>query len=61
MCELTARHGRGTAWARYWRGMGTACYVRIGLYTLQAVTNTGIKKGERNREINKQDTTERDR
>jgi len=27
MCELTEWHGRGTAWARYGRGMGTACYV----------------------------------
>jgi len=24
MCELTARHGRGTAWARHGKGMGTA-------------------------------------
>jgi hypothetical protein len=23
MCELTVRHGRGTAWARYGHGMGT--------------------------------------
>jgi len=24
LCELTARHGMGTAWARYGHGMGTA-------------------------------------
>ena len=24
---LAARHGRGTAWARYGNGMGTSCYV----------------------------------
>jgi len=27
MCELTLRHGRGTAWEQHVRGMGTACYV----------------------------------
>jgi len=28
---LSARHGRGTGWARHGYGMGTACYVWIGL------------------------------
>jgi hypothetical protein len=31
MCELTTRHGRGTAWERHGRDMGTVCYVWIGL------------------------------
>ena len=31
MCELTARHDRGTEWERNGRGMGTAWYVWIDL------------------------------
>jgi hypothetical protein len=29
---LALRNGRGTARARHWYGMGTSCYVWIGLY-----------------------------
>ena len=31
---INTRHGRGTAWERHERGMGTACYVWIGLMTV---------------------------
>jgi len=33
MCELTARHGGGTAWEGHGGDMGTAFCVSIGLYT----------------------------
>jgi hypothetical protein len=35
MYELTARHGRGTAWEWQGRGMGTACYVWLGLISFK--------------------------